>query len=63
MKLSLRNNLLLLAGLTLASSCKKFLEETPNNALPADKSITDAGTARAAITGAYDAVRILPTNF
>ncbi len=50
-------SLLLLGGLTLASSCKKFLEETPNNALPTDKSITDAGTARAAITGAYDAVQ------
>ena len=51
-----RYSLFLLAALTL-SSCSKFLEERPNNALPTGKSITDAGTARAAITGAYDAVQ------
>ena len=39
------------------SSCSKFLEEAPNNALPTEKSITDAGTARAAINGSYDAVQ------
>lgn len=45
------------SSLLLFSSCKKFLEESPNNALPGDRSITDAGTARAAITGAYDALQ------
>ncbi|HXO76907.1 MAG TPA: RagB/SusD family nutrient uptake outer membrane protein, partial [Puia sp.] len=40
-----------------ASSCKKFLTENPNNALPAGQSVTDAGTARAAILGAYDGVQ------
>jgi hypothetical protein len=38
-------------------SCKKYLTETPNNALPSTQAITDAGTARAAILGAYDAVQ------
>lgn len=50
-------SLLLLGGLTLLTSCKKFLDETPNNALPTDRAITDVGTARAAIIGAYDAVQ------
>jgi hypothetical protein len=45
---------LLLAVLFLTASCKKYLEEAPNNALPTESSITDAGTARAAIIGAYD---------
>lgn len=50
--------LLFLAGsLFLLSSCKKFLEETPNNSLPTNKSIVDAPTARAAIIGAYDNVQ------
>ena len=46
----------LFLGIILLSitSCKKFLEETPNNALPTETAITDAGTARAAIIGAYD---------
>jgi hypothetical protein len=43
--------------LVFSSSCKKFLTENPNNALPAGQSITDAGTARAAILGAYDGVQ------
>ncbi|WCT10673.1 RagB/SusD family nutrient uptake outer membrane protein [Mucilaginibacter jinjuensis] len=37
-----------------ASSCKKYLDEKPNNLLPTDAAITDAGTARAAIIGTYD---------
>lgn len=48
---------LLITGVVILSSCKKFLEETPNNALPTNQSITDVGTARAAIIGAYDAVQ------
>ena len=47
---------LLLLGVLL-SSCKKFLTETPNNALPVGQTITDLGTARAAILGAYDGVQ------
>jgi tetratricopeptide (TPR) repeat protein len=43
-----------LALLFLSASCKKYLEETPNNALPTESSITDANTARAAVIGAYD---------
>lgn len=39
------------------ASCKKFLTETPNNALPTASAIVDAGTARAAIIGTYDAVQ------
>jgi len=43
-----------IALLFLNASCKKYLEETPNNALPTESSITDANTARAAVIGAYD---------
>ncbi|HEY0041504.1 MAG TPA: RagB/SusD family nutrient uptake outer membrane protein, partial [Flavisolibacter sp.] len=57
MKLSISYTVLLASGMLLLSSCKKFLEETPNNALPSEKSIRDAATARAAIIGAYDAVQ------
>ena len=39
------------------SSCKKYLDEVPNNAIPEVKSIIDAGTARAAITGTYDGLQ------
>ena len=48
--------IVLLFGI-FTSSCKKFLTENPNNALPAGQSITDAGTSRAAILGAYDGVQ------
>lgn len=52
-KLYIRNAAL--AGLLLLSvSCKKYLEEVPNNALPTETSITDVSTARAAIIGTYD---------
>ncbi len=51
------NSIILIGALTLFTSCKKFLEETPNNALPTNKSITDAATARAAIIGAYNSVQ------
>ncbi|NTS41008.1 RagB/SusD family nutrient uptake outer membrane protein [Flavisolibacter sp. BT320] len=57
MKRFTRYRFFILASLFLFASCKKFLEETPNNALPANQSITNAGTARAAIIGAYDAVQ------
>jgi len=47
--------------ITGASSCKKYLTETPNNALPSGQSIVDLGTARAStpnpILGAYDGVQ------
>lgn len=39
------------------SSCKKYLEEIPNNAIPSANAITDLGTARAAILGAYDGLQ------
>jgi tetratricopeptide (TPR) repeat protein len=51
------NYILFIGGLILFTSCEKFLEETPNNSLPTNKSITDAATARAAITGAYNSVQ------
>jgi len=52
-----------IAGITLIftgllfSSCEKYLTESPFNAIPTEKAITDAGTARAAIIGAYNAVQ------
>ncbi len=49
---------LLLAVLSLSlGSCKKFLTESPNNAVPTEDAIVDANTARAAIIGAYDGVQ------
>lgn len=48
----------LIAGTVLmTSSCKKYLTENPNNAIPSTTAIVDAGTARAAIIGAYDGVQ------
>ncbi|MFT3936201.1 MAG: RagB/SusD family nutrient uptake outer membrane protein [Chitinophagaceae bacterium] len=41
----------------LSSSCKKYLEENPNNAIASQNAIVDASTARAAIIGAYDGVQ------
>ncbi|HEU4470419.1 MAG TPA: RagB/SusD family nutrient uptake outer membrane protein [Flavisolibacter sp.] len=54
---SIINYSFLFAGLLSLASCKKFLDEKPNNSLPAASAIRDAGTARAAIIGAYDAVQ------
>ncbi|MET0637408.1 MAG: RagB/SusD family nutrient uptake outer membrane protein [Chitinophagaceae bacterium] len=45
-------------GLSLiGGSCKKFLTEYPNNALPEEQAIIDAGSSRAAINGAYDGLQ------
>jgi tetratricopeptide (TPR) repeat protein len=44
-------------SLLFFSSCKKYLTEAPNNAIPSESAIVDAGTARAAIIGTYDAVQ------
>jgi len=57
MKTSYIKNILLIAGLLVTASCKKYLEEIPNNSLPTESAITDLGTARAAIIGAYDRVQ------
>lgn len=57
MKTSYIKNILLIAALLVTASCKKYLEEIPNNALPTEQAITDLGTARAAIIGAYDRVQ------
>ncbi|UEG52139.1 RagB/SusD family nutrient uptake outer membrane protein [Mucilaginibacter daejeonensis] len=57
MKTAYLKNTLLIAALLVATSCKKYLEVVPNNALPTESAITDAGTARAAIIGAYDRVQ------
>ena len=54
MKTSYIRTAVFLTVILLSASCKKYLEETPNNALPTDGSITDASTARAAIIGTYD---------
>lgn len=54
MKSTYFKNIVIITLLFSASSCKKYLEEIPNNALPTAQSITDASTARAAIIGTYD---------
>src|SRR6187402_2570021 len=56
-KYSYKHIALLLALSAGLISCKKYLEETPNNAIPSITAIVDAGTARAAITGAYDGLQ------
>lgn len=57
MKTSYIKNILLIAVLLVTASCEEYLEEIPNNSLPTDAAITDLGTARAAIIGAYDRVQ------
>ncbi len=47
----------LFSSALLLVSCKKYLEEKPNNAIDTQSAIVDAGTARAAITGAYDGLQ------
>lgn len=48
---------LLLIILSASVSCKKYLDEKPNNAIATEDAIVDVGTARAAIIGAYDRVQ------
>jgi len=43
--------------LALLTSCSDFLKEIPNDSIPSTAAITNAGTARAAIIGAYDRVQ------
>jgi hypothetical protein len=43
--------------ITFFSSCEKYLTEIPSNSLSTETAIVDAGTASAAIIGAYDAVQ------
>jgi tetratricopeptide (TPR) repeat protein len=48
----------LVAAISLSAiSCKKYLDEKPNNQIATQDAIVDAGTARAAIIGAYDRVQ------
>ncbi|QJD96649.1 RagB/SusD family nutrient uptake outer membrane protein [Mucilaginibacter robiniae] len=49
--------ILLLAVALSVASCKKYLDEKPNNQIAAEDAIVDVGTARAAIIGAYDGVQ------
>lgn len=62
MKTTYIRNAVLLATLLFSVSCKKYLQEVPNNALPTESSITDASTARAAIIGAYDRLQAYYTS-
>ncbi|MET1056724.1 MAG: RagB/SusD family nutrient uptake outer membrane protein [Pedobacter sp.] len=50
-------NAVLIAFILVSASCKKYLDEVPDNSLPTESAIIDASTARAAITGAYDRVQ------
>jgi starch-binding outer membrane protein, SusD/RagB family len=49
-----RIHIIIPALLILVTSCKKYLVQTPNNSLPNSQAIVDAGTANAAILGAYN---------
>jgi len=48
--------LFLAAAATLGAGCKKYLVQTPNNSLSNSSAIVDAGTANAAIVGAYSSL-------
>ncbi len=49
--------ILFIAVALSTASCKKYLDEKPNNQISAEDAIVDVGTARAAIIGAYDGVQ------
>jgi hypothetical protein len=48
---------LLLSAAVCFPSCEDFLDVSPRNAIPSGKAITDAGTLRAAILGAYSSLQ------
>jgi hypothetical protein len=53
-----------LIAITVGStSCKKYLVEKPNNAIATQDAIVDAGTANAAIIGAYNGVQNYYANY
>lgn len=54
MKIAYIRHAALVAFILVSSSCKKYLELKPDNALPTESAITDVSTARAAIIGTYD---------
>jgi len=56
MKKILFRTLIFLGAAITAASCKKALDEFPSNDIPAQQAIVDAGTANAAIVGAYSEV-------
>jgi starch-binding outer membrane protein, SusD/RagB family len=53
MKTRFFRTFILLGFVLAAASCKKALDESPNNAIPAQQAIVDASTANAAIVGTY----------
>jgi starch-binding outer membrane protein, SusD/RagB family len=55
----MRFRLLMPAMLLAAAGCDSALSTEPVDRIPADKSIVDAPTARAALVGAYDALQAL----
>ncbi len=57
MKRTYRYTFFLIALVLGTTSCKKYLDEKPNNLIATQDAITDATTARAAIIGAYDRVQ------
>ncbi|MCW3467317.1 RagB/SusD family nutrient uptake outer membrane protein [Chitinophaga nivalis] len=50
-------HLILITTAGLLTACSKQLDLKPNNAISGTEAIIDAGTARAAVYGAYDAVQ------
>src|SRR5688572_6419599 len=44
-------------------SCKKVIDLTPESAITAEGSLTNANAAQAAIIGCYDGLQSLPRNF
>ncbi|MET0298956.1 MAG: RagB/SusD family nutrient uptake outer membrane protein [Flavitalea sp.] len=57
MKHTIKNITAVIGLAILLTSCEKYLTEVPNNAIPSENAIRDAGTARSAIIGAYDGVQ------
>jgi tetratricopeptide (TPR) repeat protein len=47
----------ILSSAALLTACEDFLDVSPSHSIPSDKAITDAGTLRAAIVGAYNSLQ------
>jgi hypothetical protein len=58
-KKKLVGGLTIFAGMMLVASCEKFLEVQPTDKLVDDNPISDARTARAAVTAAYTELKTL----
>jgi hypothetical protein len=52
--------LIIILAIGALSSCKKVIDLTPESAISAEGSLTNADAAQAAIIGCYDGLQSLP---